>query len=109
MRRSQAPRTSSCATAPRSTCPAVADDVDAVAAFSGWPVGRRALVSLPGGGISAGRSARGLIDRGVGLAATAGVDGHVVAHACFVPEPQDDRAELAFAVADAWQDAGSPR
>ena len=59
-----------------------------------------------GGGISAERAARGLIDRGVGLIATAGADGHVVAHACFVPENTSDRAELAFAVADAWQGRG---
>jgi acetate---CoA ligase (ADP-forming) len=86
--------------------PAVADDVDAVAAFLDGLSADARWFRFLGGGISAERAARGLIDRGVGLVATAGVDGDVVAHACFVPEPKDERAELAFAVADAWQGRG---
>lgn len=86
--------------------PAVADDVEAVATFLDGLSPDARWFRFLGGGISAVRAARGLIDHGVGLVATAGVDGHVVAHACLVPEPNGERAELAFAVADAWQGRG---
>ena len=86
--------------------PAVAADVDAVAAFLDGLSPDARWFRFLGGGINALRVARGLIDRGVGLVATAGVDGQVVAHACFVPEPTGERAELAFAVADARQEQG---
>jgi acetyl coenzyme A synthetase (ADP forming)-like protein len=86
--------------------PATPADVDAVAAFLDGLSPDARWFRFLGGGMSAARAARGLIDRGVGLVATAGADGHVVAHACFVPERTGDRAELAFAVADAWQGRG---
>ena len=86
--------------------PTVAADVAAVATFLDGLSPEARWFRFMGGGISAERAARGLIDRGVGLIATAGADGHVVAHACFVPENTSDRAELAFAVADAWQGRG---
>ena len=86
--------------------PTVAADVAAVAIFLDGLSPEARWFRFMGGGISAERAARGLIDRGVGLIATAGADGHVVAHACFVPENTSDRAELAFAVADAWQGRG---
>ncbi|MGZ4278533.1 MAG: GNAT family N-acetyltransferase, partial [Solirubrobacteraceae bacterium] len=86
--------------------PTVTADVEAVATFlEGLSADARWFRFL-GGGISPLRAARGLVDHGLGLVATAGVDGHVVAHACFVPEPNGERAELAFAVADAWQGRG---
>jgi acyl-CoA synthetase (NDP forming)/GNAT superfamily N-acetyltransferase len=46
-----------------------------------------------------------LVERGTGLVATAAPHDTIVAHANFVPETTD-RAELAFAVADAWQGRG---
>jgi len=57
------------------------------------------------GGVDAGHAARALVERGVGLLVTAGREGPIVAHACYVPEAAD-RAEVAFAVADAWQGRG---
>jgi predicted CoA-binding protein/GNAT superfamily N-acetyltransferase len=86
--------------------PTVAGDVDAVAAFLEEPSDEARWFRFLGGGSSAERAARALIDHGVGLVATAGVDGHVVAHACLIPEADGERAELAFAVADAWQGRG---
>jgi acetyl coenzyme A synthetase (ADP forming)-like protein len=83
-----------------------AADVEAVATFLDGLSADARWFRFLGGGISAVRAARGLIDHGVGLVATAGVDGHVVAHACFVPEGSGERAELAFAVTDAWQGRG---
>ena len=86
--------------------PTVTGDVEAVAAFlEGLSLEAR-WFRFMGGGISSDRAAQRLIDHGVGLVATAGADGHVVAHACFVPEPKAERAELAFAVLDAWQGRG---
>ena len=85
---------------------AVPDDVEAVATFLDGLSADARWFRFLGGGINAHRAARGLIDHGVGLVATAGVDGVVVAHACLVPEPNGERAELAFAVADAWQGRG---
>ena len=67
--------------------PTVPADVEAVAAFLDGLSPDARWFRFLGGGINAQRAARGLVDRGVGLVATAGVDGHVVAHACFVPEP----------------------
>jgi acetyl coenzyme A synthetase (ADP forming)-like protein len=87
--------------------PAVADDVAAAATFLDGLSPEARWFRFLGGGTSALRAAHWLIDHGVGLVATAGVDGHViVAHACFVPEPNGKRAELAFAVADALQGRG---
>ena len=87
--------------------PTVADDVEAAATFLDGLSPEAHWFRFLGGGMSALRAARWLIGHGVGLVATAGVDGHdVVAHACFVPEPNGERAELAFAVADAWQGRG---
>ena len=106
-RRPTAPSTSSCATAPRSTC-----DPRSPATSRPWPRSstgcrpRRAGFASWAAASPPTRAARRLIDHGVGLVATAGADGHVVAHACFVPEPTAERAELAFAVADAWQGRG---
>jgi acetyl coenzyme A synthetase (ADP forming)-like protein len=51
------------------------------------------------------RAARELVERGTGLVAVDGPEETVVAHASFIPETRD-RAELAFAVADAWQGQG---
>jgi acetyl coenzyme A synthetase (ADP forming)-like protein len=51
------------------------------------------------------RAARALVEHGTGLVAVAGPEETVVAHASFIPETRD-RAELAFAVADAWQGKG---
>jgi acyl-CoA synthetase (NDP forming)/GNAT superfamily N-acetyltransferase len=87
--------------------PTVADDVEAAATFLDGLSPEAHWFRFLGGGMSALRAARWLIGHGVGLVATAGVDGHdVVAHACFVPERNGERAELAFAVADAWQGRG---
>ena len=58
-----------------------------------------------GSGLNIDRAARQLVEHGTGLVATAGPDAEVMAHASFVPETRD-RAELAFAVADAWQGRG---
>ena len=58
-----------------------------------------------GSGPQADHAARALVERGTGLVAVAGPEETVVAHACFVPETRD-RAELAVAVADAWQGQG---
>jgi len=55
--------------------------------------------------VDAGAAARVLLERGVGLLATTGPAGAIVAHACYVPEATG-RAELAFEVADAWQGHG---
>jgi len=58
-----------------------------------------------GSGLNIDRAARQLVEHGTGVVATAGPDADVIAHASFVPETRD-RAELAFAVADAWQGRG---
>ena len=81
-------------------------DLEGIAAFLRGLSPEASWFRFLGSGPDAERAARLLVDRGVGLVATAGVDGHVVAHACFVPEPTGERAELAFAVADAWQEQG---
>jgi acetyl coenzyme A synthetase (ADP forming)-like protein len=58
-----------------------------------------------GSGLHEDRAARQLVERGTGLVAVAGPEETVIAHASFIPETRD-RAELAFAVADAWQGHG---
>jgi acyl-CoA synthetase (NDP forming)/GNAT superfamily N-acetyltransferase len=80
-------------------------DVEALAAFLDGLSAQARWFRFLGGGVDAGRAARGLLERGVGLLATAGPDDAIVAHACYVPEAAD-RAEVAFAVADAWQGHG---
>ena len=55
--------------------------------------------------VDAGAAARVLLERGVGLLATTGPAGAIVAHACYVPAAPG-RAELAFEVAEAWQGHG---
>ena len=85
----------------------VADDVEAVATFLDGLSPDARWFRFLGGGTSTLRAARWLIGHGVGLIATAGVDGReIVAHVCCVPERNGERAELAFAVADAWQGRG---
>src|SRR6266511_4138868 len=80
-------------------------DADGVAAFlNGLSEGARWFRFL-GAGIDTSRAARELVARGTGLVAIAGTDDEIVAHASFIPET-GDRAELAFAVADAWQGRG---
>jgi acyl-CoA synthetase (NDP forming)/GNAT superfamily N-acetyltransferase len=79
-------------------------DADALAAFldalSSQATWYRFL-----GTVDAGRAARRLVEHGVGLVATAGPQGEIVAHACYVPDAPDE-AEVAFAVADAWVGRG---
>ena len=57
------------------------------------------------GGVDAGRAARRLVEHGIGLLATAGAQGEIVAHACCVPDAPG-QAEVAFAVAEAWEGRG---
>ena len=57
------------------------------------------------GGVDAGGAARRLVAHGVGLLATAGAQGEIVAHACCVPDAPGE-AEVAFAVADGWEGRG---
>lgn len=85
--------------------PAGSSDVDSLAAFLDGLSAQARWFRFLGGGVDAGSAAHGLVERGVGLLATAGPDGAIVAHACYVPETPD-RAEVAFAVADAWQGHG---
>ena len=80
-------------------------DVEGVAAFLRGLSPEAGWFRFLGSGPQADRAARALVERGTGLVAVAGPEETVVAHACFVPETRD-RAELAVAVADAWQGQG---
>ncbi|MGH2941630.1 MAG: GNAT family N-acetyltransferase [Solirubrobacteraceae bacterium] len=80
-------------------------DVEPLAAFLDGLSAQARWFRFLGGGVDAGRAARALVESGVGLLATAGPGGAIVAHACYVPEAAD-RAEVAFAVGDAWQGRG---
>ena len=80
-------------------------DADGVAAFLRGLSPEASWFRFLGSGPQEDRAARALVERGTGLVAVAGPEETVVAHACFVPETRD-RAELAFAVADAWQGQG---
>ncbi|MEA2221798.1 MAG: hypothetical protein QOH83_174, partial [Solirubrobacteraceae bacterium] len=85
--------------------PAGAADLDGLTTFlEGLSPDARWLRFL-GGGVDAGRAARALLEHGVGLLATAGPGGAIVAHACYVAETPE-RAEVAFAVGDEWQGLG---
>ena len=81
-----------------------ASDAGALAAFLD-SLSSQALWFRFLGGVDAERMARMLVDSGVGLLATAGAEGEIVAHACYVPDAPG-RAEVAFAVADDWQGRG---
>src|SRR5215207_9076849 len=80
-------------------------DVECVAAFLRGLSPDARWFRFLGSGLRVDRAARGLVERGTGLVAVAGPEATVVAHASFIPETHD-RAELAFAVADAWQGRG---
>ena len=80
-------------------------DVEGVAAFLRGLSPDATWFRFLGPGPQEDRAARTLVERGTGLIAVAGPEETVVAHACFVPETRD-RAELAFAVVDAWQNRG---
>jgi acetate---CoA ligase (ADP-forming) len=82
-----------------------ADDVEGVAAFLRALSQEARWFRFLGGGVDPGRAADELVARGTGLLAIAGPDDEIVAHASVIPESAD-RAELAFAVADAWQGRG---
>ncbi|MFP5362990.1 MAG: GNAT family N-acetyltransferase [Thermoleophilia bacterium] len=81
------------------------DDVEALAEFLDGLSSQARWFRFLGGGVDADRAARGLIERGVGLLATAGPQGAIVAHACYVVEGRA-QAEVAFAVGDEWQGLG---
>ncbi|MEA2148408.1 MAG: hypothetical protein QOD69_238, partial [Solirubrobacteraceae bacterium] len=57
------------------------------------------------GGVDSERIARTLVQDGVGLLATAGPEGAIAAHACYMPDGPAS-AEVAFAVGDPWQGHG---
>ncbi|HEX5900487.1 MAG TPA: GNAT family N-acetyltransferase [Solirubrobacteraceae bacterium] len=80
-------------------------DVEGVAAFLRGLSPDARWFRFLGPGPQEDRAARALVERGTGLVAVAGPEETVVAHASFIPETPD-RAELAFAVADAWQGQG---
>ncbi|MGZ8635066.1 MAG: GNAT family N-acetyltransferase, partial [Solirubrobacteraceae bacterium] len=80
-------------------------DVDGIAGFLRALSPDARWMRFLGGGVNPTRVARELVGRGTGLVATSGPDDVIIAHACFVPE-RTDRADLAFAVADAWQGRG---
>jgi acetyl coenzyme A synthetase (ADP forming)-like protein len=85
--------------------PAGLGDAPAVAAFLRGLSDEARWFRFLGFGVDAERAAAELVARGTGLLAVAGPDDEVVAHASFIPiDP--DAAELAFAVADAWQGRG---
>ena len=86
----------------RATVPA---DVEGVAAFLRDLSPDARWFRFLGGGLRVEHAARELVGRGTGLVAVAGPEETVVAHASFIPETRD-RAELAVAVADAWQGQG---
>jgi acetyl coenzyme A synthetase (ADP forming)-like protein len=85
--------------------PVVPGDVQGVAAFLAALSEEARWYRFLGSGLEVGRAATALVAHGSGLLAIAGTDDEIVAHASFVPETAD-RAELAFAVADAWQGRG---
>ncbi|MEA2195194.1 MAG: hypothetical protein QOG42_1628, partial [Solirubrobacteraceae bacterium] len=85
--------------------PSTAPDLEPLAAFLEELSPKARWFRFLGGGVDAGRAARGLIEHGVGLLATAGRDGPIIAHACYVPDV-DDSAEVAFAVAGDWEGHG---
>jgi acetate---CoA ligase (ADP-forming) len=80
-------------------------DVDGVAAFLRGLSPEASWFRFLGPSPQEDHAARVLVERGTGLVAIAGPEETIVAHACFIPETRD-RAELAFAVADAWQGQG---
>ena len=80
-------------------------DVEGVAAFLRGLSPEASWFRFLGSGPQVDRAARELVARGTGLVAVAGPEEAVVAHASFIPETRD-RAELAVAVADAWQGHG---
>jgi acetyl coenzyme A synthetase (ADP forming)-like protein len=80
-------------------------DVEGVAEFLGGLSPDARWFRFLGSGLQVDRAARELVGRGTGLVAVAGPEDTVIAHASFIPETHD-RAELAVAVADAWQGHG---
>src|SRR5512133_888069 len=80
-------------------------DVEGIAAFLRDLSPDARWYRFLGSGLRVDRAAHELVARGTGLVAVAGPEETVVAHASFVPETRD-RAEPAFAVADAWQGRG---
>jgi acyl-CoA synthetase (NDP forming)/GNAT superfamily N-acetyltransferase len=82
-----------------------AADLEALTAFLAALSPEARWLRFLGGGVDAGRAARALLEHGVGLLATAGPGGEIVAHACYVAETPD-RAEVAFAVGGDWQGLG---
>jgi acetyl coenzyme A synthetase (ADP forming)-like protein len=85
--------------------PTAPGDVEGVAGFLRALSEEARWFRFMGSGGDATRAARELVAHGTGLLAIAGPDDEIVAHASFVPETAD-HAELAFAVADAWQRRG---
>jgi acetyl coenzyme A synthetase (ADP forming)-like protein len=83
----------------------VSADADGVAGFLRGLSQEARWFRFLGFGVDVDRAAAQLVARGSGLLAVAGPDDEIVAHASFIPETAD-RAELAFAVADAWQGHG---
>jgi acetate---CoA ligase (ADP-forming) len=81
------------------------DDADGVARFLGGLSQEGRWFRFLGFGVDVDRAAAQLVATGTGLVAVAGPDDEIIAHASFIPESAD-RAELAFAVADAWQGHG---
>lgn len=75
-------------------------DVDSLAAFLDRLSSQARWFRFLSGGVDARRAAHALIERGVGLLATAGAEDAIVAHACYMPDAPDR------AVADAWQRHG---
>jgi acyl-CoA synthetase (NDP forming)/GNAT superfamily N-acetyltransferase len=80
-------------------------DLEALAAFLDGLSSQSRWFRFLSGGVDAARAARTLIEHGVGLLATSGPDGAIVAHACYVPDAPGS-AEIAFAVGDDWQGHG---
>ena len=81
------------------------DDADGIASFLRDLSSEARWFRFMGLGVNVERAAHQLVALGTGLVAVAGPDGEIVAHASFIPDGAD-RAELAFAVADAWQGHG---
>lgn len=80
-------------------------DVERLAEFLDGLSSQARWFRFLGGGVDAERAAQALVEHGVGLLATAGPEGEIVAHACYVVE-QPGQAEVAFAVGDRWQGLG---
>ena len=80
-------------------------DAEPLAAFLDSLSAEARWLRFLGGGVDSARAAQTLVDRGVGLLATAGPEGSIVAHACYVPDAPAS-AEVAFAIADDWQGHG---